>query len=293
MDDDAFDSLTALRVPADYPLDAHAYGDVLMIARRRQSVALRDLVGGGIRSYGALVDQVNAVLGDDAVTDASLRNMRAGTSAMPPRVAVALARILHVDPVAILPHIEAFPWLGGRFRSHLAGRTWGEIAARFDVPMSVVAPSMGFAATWMRDAPPVPVGPSIAEITRSISRRTGSSSTTPVHDPVPVPSRRSAPGQDAGTDQDVMMSITDVGDAVRLVYRGLMDVRRIDLVRDAAGPEAWSRPDAWSIGRIEGRTEPLFVCDMLVPASRAPRLLSAIGSPVRRRGLFARLLGLG
>lgn len=288
MDDVTFDSLVALRLPAPYPSDASAYADVLMIARRRQSAALRTVIVDGAGGVPVLARRINAALGDAAVSEASLRNMRAGTSAMPPRVAVALAGMMMLEPVEVLPHLEAFPWLGGRFRPAFAGRGWGEIARHFDVPLAVVAPELRSASApaSVVDVPVAPAPLGIADISRSIERRLGGRP-QPMHDPVPQVRRptSSPPGD------DVMMSISDVPGGVRLTYRGLMSSERMDALREAAGVEAWSRPGAWSTSRVTGRTSPLFVCDMVVTRDRASRLLAAIGSPVRRRGLLARLFG--
>ena len=88
------------------------------------------------------------------------------------------------------------------------------------------------------------------------------------------------------------MSLSDVPGGVRLVYRGIMDLRRLQRLREVVGEDAWAAPGSYTLSRVDGRAEPLFECDMVVPRRRARGLLGALGSPLARKGLLARLLGL-
>ncbi len=324
MIDEMFDRQMRSRLPADYPRDAQGYADTMEHARLRQAAALRPLLAGCGHTYVTLSDLICAELGRGAVSEASLRNMRAGMSVMSPRVAVALAGILGAAPSEVLPHIEAFPWLGGKFRPELAGRTWGEIASRFDVPLAVVASHLrGQDADDPTGDDPTgdePIGDEpidIAAIMRTISERVKSRDVRPVPSCGVTPDDVDAvPPADLGGDRSgnpdggvpddslddpaaaktsdvVLMSITDVVEGVRLRYRGLMDLRRLQSLRELVGEVAWMTPGAFTVSRVDGHADLLFDCDLLVSRRKAGRLLAVLGSPKPRRSLLSRLLGRG
>jgi len=127
-----FDDCVTARLPLPYPTDEESYRRVWEVALRRQARALEYQLSRSEFSVTMLVRRANDLAGRELLDATRFAGMRIGDVVMSPRTAVALAGVLHVRPFDVLPHVEAFPWLGGAYRSHLAGREWISIAAMFD-----------------------------------------------------------------------------------------------------------------------------------------------------------------
>lgn len=310
--DETFDRQRSSRMPADYPANLRSYVAISEIARRRQSAALQELLGGTGTTNAQVAERLNAALGPDRISSIAIRNLRSGNTIMTPSVAVAMAGAMDVSARDVLPHIEAYPWLRGRFRAELSGRPWVTIASRFDDALIGV-----FEGPPTVDADPSEDGPSqVARIMQDIKARMANTA-SPCMDstsaafacddashadqeseleqdglPVPpVPSRRPPPA----TGGSVMVSLSDTPMGLRFFYRGFMHPGRVAMLEHVLRDNAWPLMpnDVLIVQRVEGRASSMVRCDLEVERRLGPRLLSALGRPLARRGLLSRLLGKG
>lgn len=312
------DRAAALRSPIAYPQDEAAFLAAGAWALPSQRSALAAVLAGA-PERATMVAAVNASLGFHGLDQDGLAAMEEGRSIMPPRIALAVARVLGVPIAKVLPHVESMPWLGGVFRPSFAGREWISIARHFDgVPLLALsmardcdvdadsaASSLDVATPQMGSPTPhvVETPSGIRSIIDRIAERVASRATSPVNGDVPHEEDDSSgfggsvivdPMIDAHSAGHVLMSMTAIAGGIRFVYRGVMSRDRLVVVEQVLGSSdrVLGLPHGMVVEELlDGHV--LVACDVVVDADLGPALLSALGRRIeRRRGLMTRLFGI-
>lgn len=130
-----FDDTIAAGAVMPYPEDVDFYVALSSIARERGATAMRAAMQNARMRIPAIAAAVRGLPGASPASAKVFSNVRSGHVLMPRGLGRSVAQVLGCPPLALMPHYDVFPWLSGRFRASLAGKSWSELSILLD-PLS-------------------------------------------------------------------------------------------------------------------------------------------------------------